>query len=226
MTSLASLTGVSTSSLKDAERPSIDPAPDTPNEETPLLDGILPPIPAVTAIKEYARPGTPPEMIAETPPLISDIPARPGPSFSSIANVQSTDDHTPGQIPLLLTPRQKLMVKNLNEGLPQVERLIAWFPWAFNAHALLIARSVVEVRLEDELHSADIAAETFSAERGRKREEGSSGLGPDLSSLLRKSLGCSIRYEGHCTFQTINRDRSMGIAVVSRFMSICMLYDG
>ena len=46
----------------------------------------------------------------------------------------------PAQTPLLLTAQQKRMVQNLNESLPQMERIIAFFPWAFNAHALLIAR--------------------------------------------------------------------------------------
>jgi hypothetical protein len=45
-----------------------------------------------------------------------------------------------GQTPFYLTRQQKLMALNLQRELPQVERLVSWFPWAFNAHALLICR--------------------------------------------------------------------------------------
>ncbi|WWD16888.1 hypothetical protein CI109_101320 [Kwoniella shandongensis] len=44
--------------------------------------------------------------------------------------------------PLLLTPGQRMMIKNLNEAIPNAERVIAWFPWAFNSHAVLICRDV------------------------------------------------------------------------------------
>jgi hypothetical protein len=55
-----------------------------------------------------------------------DIPDDPAPVF--------------GQTPFYLSPQQKRMALNLQRELPQVERLVAWFPWAFNAHALLICR--------------------------------------------------------------------------------------
>ncbi|KAK6906990.1 hypothetical protein I203_100979 [Kwoniella mangroviensis CBS 8507] len=42
--------------------------------------------------------------------------------------------------PLLLTPAQKAMIRNLNEAIPHAERVIAWFPWAYNSHAMLICR--------------------------------------------------------------------------------------
>lgn len=42
----------------------------------------------------------------------------------------------------LLTPHQKMMVKALNEAMPNAKRVIAWFPWAYNAHAMLICRYV------------------------------------------------------------------------------------
>ncbi|KIR51815.1 lipid particle protein [Cryptococcus gattii Ru294] len=42
----------------------------------------------------------------------------------------------------LLTSHQKMMVKTLNEAMPNAKRVIAWFPWAYNAHAMLICRSV------------------------------------------------------------------------------------
>ncbi|WVQ77408.1 hypothetical protein IAR50_007093 [Cryptococcus sp. DSM 104548] len=44
--------------------------------------------------------------------------------------------------PLLLTPQQKLMIKHLNAAIPNADRVVAWFPWAHNAHAVLICRSV------------------------------------------------------------------------------------
>lgn len=44
------------------------------------------------------------------------------------------------QVPLLMTSAQKAMVKNLNEELPHLERVIAWFPTAYNSHATLIVR--------------------------------------------------------------------------------------
>ncbi|ORY27627.1 putative serine esterase-domain-containing protein [Naematelia encephala] len=48
--------------------------------------------------------------------------------------------HHPAQIPLLLTTRQKDMIRNLTTSLPQLQRLIAWFPWAYNAHGMIIVR--------------------------------------------------------------------------------------
>ncbi|WVO14739.1 hypothetical protein L204_102377 [Cryptococcus depauperatus] len=43
---------------------------------------------------------------------------------------------------LLLTSQQKLMVQQLNEAIPHAERVVAWFPWVYNSHAMLICRSV------------------------------------------------------------------------------------
>nr|XP_019012466.1 uncharacterized protein I206_03314 [Kwoniella pini CBS 10737]OCF51247.1 hypothetical protein I206_03314 [Kwoniella pini CBS 10737] len=42
--------------------------------------------------------------------------------------------------PLLLSSNQKLMIKNLNDSIPNAERVISWFPWAYNSHAMLICR--------------------------------------------------------------------------------------
>ncbi|OCF40533.1 hypothetical protein I317_05624 [Kwoniella heveanensis CBS 569] len=47
--------------------------------------------------------------------------------------------HSP-TAPLLLTPAQKMMIKNLNSAIPHAERVISWFPWAYNSHAMLICR--------------------------------------------------------------------------------------
>ena len=99
--------------------------PEPHTESTPLLGAL----PASSA--PMSRTGTPPlhpSDVVSTPPSID----------STSSDVQ--ESHRPGQIRLLLTPQQKAMVKHLNEGLPQMVRLIGWFPWAFNAHALLIVR--------------------------------------------------------------------------------------
>ncbi|KAK8861217.1 hypothetical protein IAR55_002036 [Kwoniella newhampshirensis] len=42
----------------------------------------------------------------------------------------------------LLTPIQRVMITNLNEAIPHLERLISWFPWEFNSHGLIICRDV------------------------------------------------------------------------------------
>jgi hypothetical protein len=59
----------------------------------------------------------------------------------------------PLQTPLLLTPKQKEMIRNLNHALTsdnglgtidgrkrEVVRVIAWFDWAYNSHAVIIVR--------------------------------------------------------------------------------------
>ncbi|WVQ94679.1 hypothetical protein IAU59_001759 [Kwoniella sp. CBS 9459] len=47
--------------------------------------------------------------------------------------------HSPSA-PLLLTAAQKTMIRNLNRAIPHAERIISWFPWAYNSHAMLICR--------------------------------------------------------------------------------------
>lgn len=42
--------------------------------------------------------------------------------------------------PLLLSDAQKRMILNFDKHLPQAERLIAWFPGAYNSHATVIVR--------------------------------------------------------------------------------------
>lgn len=40
----------------------------------------------------------------------------------------------------VLTPLHRTMIRNLS-SLPRLERVVAWFPTAFNAHAVIIARN-------------------------------------------------------------------------------------
>lgn len=40
----------------------------------------------------------------------------------------------------ILSSEQRAMVDNLS-SLPQLERVVAWFPTAFNAHAVIVARN-------------------------------------------------------------------------------------
>nr|XP_018264423.1 uncharacterized protein I303_02589 [Kwoniella dejecticola CBS 10117]OBR86581.1 hypothetical protein I303_02589 [Kwoniella dejecticola CBS 10117] len=42
--------------------------------------------------------------------------------------------------PLLLTSAQKTMIRNLNNAISHAERVVSWFPWAYNSHAMLICR--------------------------------------------------------------------------------------
>ena len=64
------------------------------------------------------------------------------PSDAREVGVAELADHGEiiNKIPLLMTSAQRAMVKNLNEALPQMERLIGWYPWAYNSHATLIVR--------------------------------------------------------------------------------------
>ncbi|CAD6582879.1 MAG: hypothetical protein TREMPRED_003411, partial [Tremellales sp. Tagirdzhanova-0007] len=62
----------------------------------------------------------------ETPPLT--LPPDQGPPQKS-------------RVPLLLTPHQKAMIASLND-IPQMERMIAWFPTAYNSHAVIIVRDL------------------------------------------------------------------------------------
>jgi len=78
----------------------------------------------------------------------SDQPGSSTPDFGSGRTtpafvVEDVPEDVPprkGHAALLLTPAQKIMCKNLGAALPHAERIIAWFPWAYNAHALLVAR--------------------------------------------------------------------------------------
>ncbi|KAK4688778.1 hypothetical protein P7C73_g1333, partial [Tremellales sp. Uapishka_1] len=89
---------------------------------------------------------------AAVPLLSADSPFTHGSSTPRILDPISSSSSLPTtppfaspstsmlKIPLLLTPKQKLMVHNLNASLPQMARMISWFPWAFNSHAVIIVR--------------------------------------------------------------------------------------
>lgn len=80
----------------------------------------------------------------------------PGPKHRAISSLRTSPDRqssgtsTPpfeevlspssSKIPLYLTQKQEGMVRNLNGALPDMERIVAWFPEAFNSHAVLIMR--------------------------------------------------------------------------------------
>lgn len=46
---------------------------------------------------------------------------------------------SPGTQPLL-SPEQRAMIRNLS-AVPQLERVVAWFPAVFNSHATIVARN-------------------------------------------------------------------------------------
>ncbi|KAG7562260.1 hypothetical protein FFLO_02346 [Filobasidium floriforme] len=43
---------------------------------------------------------------------------------------------------LLLTEAQKTMIRNFNQYLPQLERIVVWYPYAYNSHATIVVRDV------------------------------------------------------------------------------------
>jgi hypothetical protein len=78
-----------------------------------------------------------------------------GPKHRAVSSLRSSPDRessgtstppfellspTVMKVPLYLTDRQDRMVRNLNDALPEMERIVSWFPWAFNSHATLIMR--------------------------------------------------------------------------------------
>jgi hypothetical protein len=76
------------------------------------------------------------ELISEPQPdpLISSGTSTP------LLSSDNPEDLPPSRTPLLLTPRQREMIRNLNEGLPHMERMVAWFHWVYNSHATLVVR--------------------------------------------------------------------------------------
>ncbi|RXK37010.1 hypothetical protein M231_05717 [Tremella mesenterica] len=77
---------------------------------------------------------------------ITSTPSRFADSESSSRSTsplytESPDSEHSSLVPLLLTEEQKVIVRNLNGELPQVQKVVAWFPYAFNSHAMLIVRS-------------------------------------------------------------------------------------
>jgi hypothetical protein len=76
------------------------------------------------------------ELISEHGPdaLISSGTSTP------LLSSDDPEDLPPSRTPLLLAPRQREMIRNLNEGLPQMERMVAWFHWVYNSHATIVVR--------------------------------------------------------------------------------------
>ncbi|WVF66937.1 hypothetical protein IAT40_001680 [Kwoniella sp. CBS 6097] len=77
-------------------------------------------------------------------PIVSQSSRResdlvPGIEGRSTPPLSEPTHHSPSA-PLLLTPAQKWMIKNLNRAIPHAKRVISWFPWAYNSHAMLICR--------------------------------------------------------------------------------------
>lgn len=87
-------------------------------EHKPLLTTPVPPL-----SKSKSRPITPDQESSGTST----------PPFEVLSSSNSV-------VPLYLTQRQEGMVRNLNMAIPKMERIVAWFPFAFNSHATLIMR--------------------------------------------------------------------------------------
>ncbi|WVR04162.1 hypothetical protein IAU60_001161 [Kwoniella sp. DSM 27419] len=85
--------------------------------------------------------------MASTDSLINNRPESIAVADSSISRnhgtatppLAETVNHS-SSAPLLLTPAQKLMIRELNAAIPHAERVVSWFPWAYNSHAMLICR--------------------------------------------------------------------------------------
>jgi hypothetical protein len=77
-----------------------------------------------------------------TPLLTSTLNSRPSHiRFDSSSNpIPDTQEIPANRIPLLLDPEQVTMIHNLNQ-LP-LERVITFWPWCWNTHAMLVVRSV------------------------------------------------------------------------------------
>lgn len=52
----------------------------------------------------------------------------------------STTPSVTPKVPLLLSASQQRIVNNLNAALPHAKRLVAWFPAAYNSHAVIVVR--------------------------------------------------------------------------------------
>ncbi|GMK57805.1 hypothetical protein CspeluHIS016_0406390 [Cutaneotrichosporon spelunceum] len=98
-----------------------------------LAEGPDTPTPIETP--QPSRPVTPAHLDAEgisTPPLAPTNPSQP-----------------------LITPLQQDIIRAFN-GLPQLERIVAWFPGAFNAHAVIIARNAHNPRWAFQSEGRDV----------------------------------------------------------------------
>jgi hypothetical protein len=71
-------------------------------------------------------------------------PTPPSATTPTKSNSQSTNTGAGlmNRIPLLLDPEQAQMIDQLNSHLPQMERVVTWWPWCWNTHAMLIVRWV------------------------------------------------------------------------------------
>jgi hypothetical protein len=80
----------------------------------------------------------------ERTPLLASTSDSARPShirFDSSSNpIPDTQDVPANRIPLLLDPEQVMMIHNLNQ-LP-LERVITFWPWCWNTHAMLVVRYV------------------------------------------------------------------------------------
>ncbi|ORX36237.1 putative serine esterase-domain-containing protein [Kockovaella imperatae] len=177
----------STSSLRrlaerDASQPDMIPTPryrtrsktkrsselNDPDESTPLISRHTTPS---SSSAPMSRTETPPLHDPAAVPLPAtqldaalpdeDRDEEDGPSSDAIPR--------PGQIPLLLTPAQKRMVRDLNKSLPQMQRMVAWFPWAFNSHALIVARDTKRFAWHEEGRGVVRAWAEFVVESARNK---------------------------------------------------------
>ncbi|OWZ65360.1 hypothetical protein AYX15_03083 [Cryptococcus neoformans] len=86
---------------------------------------------------------TPSSSLSETTSSVKQTLYEPIKALQDGTTTPPMADPPTGSAPQpLLTPHQKMMVKTLNEAMPNAKRVIAWFPWAYNAHAMLICRSM------------------------------------------------------------------------------------
>lgn len=75
---------------------------------------------------------------ATATPVDTPRPSRPVTPLDSGTSTPAMAPNKPSQP--LITPLQREMVRSF-DTLPQLERVVAWFPRAFNAHAVIIARN-------------------------------------------------------------------------------------
>lgn len=78
------------------------------------------------------------ELISEPEP--GSVPLISSGTSTPLLSPDNPEDLPPSRTPLLLTPRQREMIRNLNEALPRMERMVAWFHWVYNSHATLVVR--------------------------------------------------------------------------------------
>jgi hypothetical protein len=120
-----------------------DNFPDDNDDTSSLSRSLsLPPIPSHPHSHKHITSGTSTPLAsgAITPPFISigsALVTPPNGLTGSIGPHISSKTKAP---PLMLTQRQLDMINNLTSALPDLERVITWFPWEYNSHATLIVR--------------------------------------------------------------------------------------